>query len=66
MTVAASFYCDIETTRSRIETELPQLRRQLTRAGFDPGDFHSFPGLPAPVQQPGACEFNESLIDLEA
>ena len=66
MAVAASFYSDNENTRNRIETELPQLRQQLSRAGFSPGEFHSFPGLPVQATQPGAVNFAESLIDLEA
>ena len=64
--VAASFYSELAQTRERIEMELPQLRQQLTRAGFSPGEFHSFPGAPAPQRKPNAADFAESLIDVEA
>lgn len=64
--VAASFYSEDEATRARIETELPQLRQQLSRAGFSPGELHSFRGRPTPARQPGAADFSEALIDLEA
>lgn len=64
--VAASFYSENESTRASIEAELPQLRRQLINAGFDPGEFHSFPGKPSQARQPGAADFSEALIDLEA
>ena len=64
--VAASFYSELAQTRERIERELPQLRQQLTRAGFSPGEFHSFPGAPAPQRKPNAADFAESLIDVEA
>jgi len=63
--IAASFYSEQAQTRERIETELPQLRRQLSRAGFAPGEFHSFPGKPAPNRAPAAADFSEALVDIE-
>jgi hypothetical protein len=63
--IAASFYSEQAQTRERIETELPQLRQQLSRAGLTPGEFHSFPGKPAPNQAPTAANFPEALLDIE-
>ncbi len=65
LAVTASFYSENEQTRTRIETELPLLRQQLSRAGFDPGEFHSFHGRPTPGRQPAARDFSESLVDIE-
>ncbi len=64
-TVGASFYSEQAQTRESIEMELPQLRQQLSRAGFTPGEFHSFPGKPAPKQAPTAADFSEALVDIE-
>ena len=63
-TVAASFYSDWPATRETIQRQLPGLRHQLKEAGFDTGDFHSFPGTLAPPRQP-VTGFTESLIDVE-
>lgn len=63
--VGASFYSELAQTRERIEMELPQLRQQLSRAGFSPGEFHSFPGKPAPNRAPTAADFSEALVDIE-
>jgi hypothetical protein len=64
-TVAASFYSEQEQTRHRIEQSLPQLRQQLTDAGFAPGDFHSFTGNPTQKNSLSAKVYSESLIDIE-
>ena len=64
-TVAASFYSEQEQTRHRIEQALPQLREQLTSAGFTPGDFHSFVGEPTQKNRLSANAYSESLIDIE-
>lgn len=64
-TIAASFYSEWAQSRERIEAELPQLRQQLVRAGFTPGEFHSFPGKPAPNRAPTAADFSETLVDIE-
>ena len=64
-TVAASFYSEQEQTRHRIEQALPQLRQQLTDAGFAPGDFHSFTGNPTQKNNLSAKVYSESLIDIE-
>jgi len=63
--IAASFFAEQALTRERIEAELPQLRQQLSRAGFSPGEFHSFPGEPAPARPPSAANFSETLIDIK-
>jgi hypothetical protein len=63
--IAASFYSEQAQTRERIETELPQLRQQLSRAGFAPGEFHSFPGKPASNRAPTSADFPEALVDIE-
>jgi flagellar hook-length control protein FliK len=65
LTIAASFYAEYAATRERIEAELPQLRQQLSQAGFMPGEFHSYPGRPAADRGAVPTEFTESLVDIE-
>lgn len=63
--IAASFFAEQALTRERIEAELPRLRQQLSRAGFNPGEFHSFPGEPAPARPRSAASYSEALIDIK-
>ncbi len=63
--LAASFYCELAATRERVAAALPDLRRRLDAAGFDPGELHSFAGRPR-ARQPAAAFAAEFLIDLEA
>lgn len=63
--LAASFYCQSGATRERVEAALPDLRRRLDAAGFDPGELHSFAGQPR-AREPAAALASEFLIDLEA
>lgn len=65
MTVAASFYSQLPSTRETIEQALPELKHQLSRAGFDFAELHSFAGTSVPtIGAPGAG-FDEALIDIE-
>ena len=64
--VAASFYSDRDQTRNRIDQALPELKQQLTSAGFTNCEFHSFPGAPANTPPPARTGYSESLIDIEA
>lgn len=63
--VAASFYSERATTRADIDAALPELRRQLTDAGFEAGEFHSFSGGFKIEQSPLAADIGEALIDIE-
>jgi hypothetical protein len=63
--VAASFYCEKSQTRTRVEQALPELKQQLSVAGFTVGEFHSFPGKPVQSQTSTATSYTESLIDIE-
>jgi len=63
--VAASFYCEKSHTRIRVEQALPELKKQLSAAGFTAGDFHSFPGKPVQPRTSTASSYTESLIDIE-
>ena len=62
--VAASFYCTRESTRDQVERALPELRRQLAGAGFEPGELHSFPGGAA-TPKTGFEPPPEALLDIE-
>jgi flagellar hook-length control protein FliK len=64
-TVAASFYCEKSQTRIRVEQALPELKQQLSAAGFTAGEFHSFPGKPVQPPASTATSYTESLIDIE-
>jgi hypothetical protein len=66
MTVAVSFYSEQNQTRNRIELALPELKQQLSSAGFSSGEFHSFAGIKDQVEPSTTTRFSESLIDLEA
>ncbi len=63
--LAASFYCELDATRERVASALPELRRQLDAAGFDPGELQSFAGR-ARAPRPAASVDADFLIDLEA
>jgi flagellar hook-length control protein FliK len=65
MTVAASFYCENSQTRIRVEQALPELKQQLSGAGFNAGELHSFPGKPGQPQTSTTTSYPESLIDIE-
>jgi flagellar hook-length control protein FliK len=64
-TVAASFYCEKSQTRIRVEQALPELRQQLSVAGFSAAELHSFPGKPGKPQTSTTTSYAESLIDIE-
>ena len=64
-TVAASFYCEKFQTRIRVEQALPDLKQQLSVAGFNAGELHSFPGKPGRSQTSTTTSYAESLIDIE-
>jgi hypothetical protein len=64
-TVAASFYCEKSQTRIRVEQALPELKQQLSVAGFSAGELHSFPGKPGRSQTSTTTSYAESLIDIE-
>jgi hypothetical protein len=63
--VAASFYCEKSQTRIRVEQALPELKQQLSVAGFSAGEMHSFPGKPGQPQTSKTTSYAESLIDIE-
>ncbi len=63
--VAASFYAEIEQTERSISAELSALRKQLCRAGFNPGELQSFVGTLRREEPNRALRFSESLIDIE-
>jgi len=63
--VAASFYCEKSPTRIRVEQALPELKQQLSVAGFSAGEFHSFPGKSGQPQTSTTSSYVESLIDIE-
>ena len=63
--VAASFYCEKSQTRTRVEQALPELKQQLSVAGFSAGELHSFPGKPGQPQTSTTNSYAESLIDIE-
>jgi hypothetical protein len=65
VTVAASFYCEKSQTRIRVEQALPELKQQLSVAGFSAGELHSFPGKPGQPQTSTTTRYAESLIDIE-
>ena len=65
VTVAASFYCENSRTRAQVEQALPELKQQLSVAGFDAGELHSFAGKPGQSRVAATTSYAESLIDIE-
>jgi len=64
-TVAASFYCENARTRVQVEQALPELNQQLSVAGFNAGELHSFLGKPGQSRLAATTSYAESLIDIE-
>lgn len=64
-TLSASFWSVLPATQDKIDQNLSDFERQISRAGFDIGQFNSYPGKPPvePVEQilPGS----ESLLDIK-
>ena len=63
--VGASFYCAHEDTRARVEQDLPKLRLQLARAGFETSELHSYTMAPDVPSQNTIPRPQNSLIDIE-
>ena len=63
--VSASFFSVDEQTRTRIDHALTDLREQLAGAGFVPGEFFSFAGVPARPSRPQGMKLSESLLDIK-
>ncbi len=63
-TLSASFWSELIETRNKIENNLPDFRQQLVRAGFKPGQFHSFEGRPPKTTEPLSPMMPESLLDI--
>ena len=64
--LGASFFCAWPATHASIESALPELRRQLDRAGFTTDELASYAAAP-PARKPAEpWRLLESLIDLRA
>jgi hypothetical protein len=64
-TVAASFYCEQEITRSKIDQAIPDLKQQLSNAGFQSGEIQSFAGKLARPKWVDPVRVSDSLLDIE-
>ncbi|MDH5354172.1 MAG: flagellar hook-length control protein FliK, partial [Gammaproteobacteria bacterium] len=64
-TLSASFWSVLPATQDKIDQNLPDFEQQINRAGFNLGQFNSFPGKPpvAPTQQ--ILPSSESLLDIK-
>lgn len=62
--LSASFWSQHTETRNKIESHLYDFKQQLTRAGYDLGQFHSFPGKPPEESVHDAMTMPETLLDI--
>ncbi|MCP3687508.1 MAG: flagellar hook-length control protein FliK [Gammaproteobacteria bacterium] len=63
-TLSASFWSELSETQNKIENNLPSFRKQLVRAGLEPGLFHSFKGSPPEIAEPSPPIMPASLLDI--
>jgi len=62
--LSASFWSQQPETTNKIESHLGEFKQQLTRAGYDLGQFHSFPGKPPEESAGDAISMPETLLDI--
>lgn len=64
-TLSASFWSVLPTTQDKVDQNLSDFEKQISRAGFNLGQFNSFPGRPPtePVQQ--ISPSSEALLDIK-
>ena len=62
--VSGNFYCEQDSTRELIEGELSAFRKQLVKAGFDPGELNAYPAANKPNRADDALKITESLLDI--
>ena len=62
--LSASFWSQQAETRNKIESHLGDFKQQLTRAGYDLGQFHSFPGKPPEDSARDPMTMPETLLDI--
>ncbi len=64
-TLSASFWSVLPATQDKIDQNISDFEKQISRAGFDLGQFSSFPGKPPtePAQQ--ILPSSEALLDIK-
>ena len=62
--LSASFWSQQIETQDKIDGNLDDFKQQLTRAGYDLGQFHSFPGKPPKGPDREAMAMPETLLDI--
>ena len=63
--LSASFWSDQAETQQKIDSNLSVFKQQLTRAGYDLGEFHSFAGKPPQESSRDTMALPESLLDIK-
>jgi len=62
--LSASFWSQQIETQNKIDSHLNDFKQQITRAGYDLGQFHSFPGKPPEEPARDAMTMPETLLDI--
>ena len=62
--LSASFWSGNPETRQNIDSNLPDFKAQISRAGFDLGQFHSFPGKPPETNEHDKLDLPSTLLDI--
>ncbi len=62
--LSASFWSSKPETQQKIDSNLSDFKAQISRAGFDLGQFHSFPGKPPETTERDQLDLPETLLDI--
>ena len=63
-TLSASFWSEQLETQQKIDRNLDSFKQQISRVGYDPGQFHSFPGKPPASTERETSHMPDSLLDI--
>lgn len=62
--LSASFWSSKPETRQKIDSNLSAFKAQISGAGFDLGEFHSFPGKPPETNERDKLDLPDTLLDI--
>lgn len=63
-TLSATFWSSKSQTQQIIDSNLSDFMAQISRAGFNLGQFHSFPGKPPATNEHDRSDMPETLLDI--
>ncbi len=63
-TLSVSFWSGKPETQQKIDSSLAEFKDQIIRAGFKPGQFHSFPGKPPETDERDELAMPDALLHI--